>query len=81
MSPSLFILMAEVLGNNIKNKLRGGVWKGITIHLEMANLTHSQFEDDTLLFGVASVREAKVIKETLEAYARESGQHMNKGKS
>ncbi|XP_059067501.1 uncharacterized protein LOC131858319 [Cryptomeria japonica] len=73
--------MAEVLGNSIKNKLREGVWKRITIHPEMANLTHSQFADDTLLLGVVSIREVEAIKETLEEYARESGQHMNKEKS
>lgn len=43
--------------------------------------THQQFLDDTMLMGMASVREAKEIKKTLEAFKRASGLEVNKDKS
>ena len=50
-------------------------------HEGMQVQTHQQFVDDTMLMGLASVREAKGIKCMLEAFKRASGLEVNKGKS
>lgn len=44
-------------------------------------ISHLQSTYDTILFGEAKIREAKVIKETLEDYCESSGQQVNKNKS
>ncbi|XP_059076458.1 secreted RxLR effector protein 78-like [Cryptomeria japonica] len=62
LSPFLFVLMAEVLGRSIKYSVGQGAWKGISIKGYMGPMSHSQFADDTILFGEASEREALIIK-------------------
>lgn len=54
---------------------------GLSPHEGMQAQTHHQFLDDTMLMGMAFVREAKVIKQTLEAFKRASGLEVNKDKS
>ncbi|XP_057824708.1 secreted RxLR effector protein 78-like [Cryptomeria japonica] len=81
LSPFLFVLVAEVLRNNIKNCDRMGLWRGIIVHPQIEPIAHSQFADDILLFGVASMEEAITIKDTLDEYSTASGQFMNKEKS
>ncbi|XP_059073650.1 secreted RxLR effector protein 78-like [Cryptomeria japonica] len=79
--PFLFVLVAEVLSNNIKNRSRMGLWRGIRVHPQIEPITYSQFVDDTLFFGVASMEEVIAIKDTLDEYATASGHFMNKEKS
>ncbi|XP_059068290.1 uncharacterized protein LOC131858844 [Cryptomeria japonica] len=81
LSPFLFVLMVEVLGRHIKNKVGLGSWKGFLIHDRLPLISHSQFADDTIIFGVASEREALVIRKVLEDYETDSSQSMNKQKS
>ncbi|XP_059071290.1 uncharacterized protein LOC131864838 [Cryptomeria japonica] len=81
LSPSLCVLMAEVLGRLIKKRHSEGIWKGIKVHEQFEAITCSQFVDDAIIFGEASIQEAAVIKNTLEEYVLASGQVMNKGKS
>ncbi|GLJ44326.1 hypothetical protein SUGI_0927960 [Cryptomeria japonica] len=73
--------MAEVIGRSIKRKVGLGLWKGVSISDSLDPISHSQFADDTILFGEASVREAKVIQGVLEEYKKDSGQSMNRHKS
>ena len=42
---------------------------------------HQQFMDDTMLMGMASVREAKAIKNMMDTFKQASGLEINKGKS
>lgn len=81
LSPFLFVLMAKVHGRFIKFQKRLNRWRGISIHTNLEPISHSQFADDAILFGEASIREAKIIKEVLDIYERDSGQCMNKTKS
>ncbi|XP_059076648.1 secreted RxLR effector protein 78-like [Cryptomeria japonica] len=66
LSPSVFIIMAKVLGRLIQKKHLQGEWKGIRIHDQLNVITHSQFADDTVVFGEASFAESKCILETLD---------------
>ncbi|XP_059064740.1 uncharacterized protein LOC131856820 [Cryptomeria japonica] len=81
LSPSLFVLMNEVLGKLIQKRHVRGVWKGIRVHEQLDAITHSQLADDTMVFGEATLTEAKTIMETLHLYSESSGQIMNKEKS
>ena len=81
LSPFLFILLAEGLGRSLKAKIWEGLTTGLRPHEGMQVQTHQQFVDDTMLMGLASIREAKAIKCTLEAFKRASGLEVNKGKS
>ncbi|XP_059067089.1 uncharacterized protein LOC131858110 [Cryptomeria japonica] len=76
LSPFLFVLMAEMLDKQIKNKVDQGLWKGFSISERLSPVSHSQFTDDTILFGYASEREALVIGSVLEAYEKESSKKM-----
>ncbi|XP_059070603.1 uncharacterized protein LOC131860240 [Cryptomeria japonica] len=77
LSPALFALMAEVLSNLIKTKQSAKHWNGVRVHRLIEPFAHSQFVDDTILFGEATMKEAKGIKEVLDEYSKLSGQVMN----
>lgn len=47
----------------------------------MEPITHQQFIDDTMLFGLSSPFEAKTIKKILNSYTSISGQEINTMKS
>lgn len=81
LSPSLFFLMVESLGRNIKKNCMMGFCKGVGVHRDLEPISHSQFVDDTILFWEASDQEVVVIKETLDEYVEASSQIMNKNKS
>ena len=81
LSPFLFILLAEGLGRILKAQQRTGELKGLHPHNSQNSQTHQQFVDDTLLMGIASVREARVIKKTLEEFHQANDLDINKGKS
>ncbi|XP_059073157.1 uncharacterized protein LOC131873980 [Cryptomeria japonica] len=51
------------------------------VHNQLDAITHSQFADDTIIFGDASLVEDKNIMSTLNFYSEQSRQVMNKGKS
>lgn len=80
-SPFLFILMVEVLGQSISRNIFWGMWKGIEIARGVDSTTHSQFADDTCLFGVASMHEATVMKKVLDTYSWATRQEINWDKS
>lgn len=81
LSPFLFIILAEGLGRALKEKIQEGKISGLKPHEAMQAQTHQQFVDDTMLMAMASVREAKAIKQTLDAFKRESGLEVKKDKS
>lgn len=81
LSPFLFILLAEALSRAISNATSSGLWSSIRIDGLLPPQSHFLFADDTLLFGVASLREARVIKKIIYDYASFSGQSVNNHKS
>lgn len=72
LSPFLFIIMAEALGRMINQSRMEGQWRGINIANGMEAVTHTQFADGTLLFGEASLREARIMKCILDRYCKVS---------
>lgn len=73
MSPFLFIIMAKDLGRSISALQMEDRWKGIKVANGIKNSTHLQFADNTILFGEANIREAKIIKICLDDYYKASG--------
>ncbi|XP_059068593.1 uncharacterized protein LOC131859082 [Cryptomeria japonica] len=65
--------MAKILGRNVKSLVKKGFWKGAFIHNSIDPISHSQFADDTILFGEATEKEAMVIKKLLNDYEIGSG--------
>lgn len=55
--------------------------KGIKITSNMEPITHQQFVDDTMLFGLSNTTEAKTLKKILDSYTMISGQEINTSKS
>lgn len=81
LSPFLFILLAETFNWAIRAAKLGGLWKGIRIQNVPRSISHCLFANDTLLFGQASLGEARVIKGIIQNYASFSGQRVNVDKS
>ena len=81
LSTFLFILLAEGLGRSSKAQQRSGELKGLEPHNSQNPQTHQQFVGDTMLMGIASVREVRAIKKTLDEFKQASGLDINKGKS
>lgn len=81
LSPFLFIMLAKGLGRALKAKRQEGKLSGLRPYEGMQAQTHQQFVNDTMLMETTSVREAKAIKQTLEAFKRASRLEVNKDKS
>ena len=81
LSPVLFIIMAEAFSRTISHQHLLNKWKGALIAGTNISITHSFFADDTLLFGLSNVQEARQILHTLNLYSTVSGQIVNVQKS
>ncbi|CAN0907022.1 LINE-1 retrotransposable element ORF2 protein [Linum grandiflorum] len=80
-SPFLFIILTNTLSHLIQKGMEGGSLKGLRLNARCPTLTHVLFADDTILFGEASVAEARNIISTMEQYGRLTGQEINFHKS
>lgn len=81
LSSYLFILMAESFSCALDHKRRTGLITCIKYEDGVKNINHSQFADDTLLIGGASVIIARRFKALLDKYMRYSGGMINYLKS
>lgn len=75
--PFLFLTMAEAMSRYIRKLRVSKVWKGILVTDDTV-ISHSQFADDTVLFGEASLKEVEIIKSVIDLYAAASDQICNK---
>ncbi|XP_057846082.2 uncharacterized protein LOC131055615 [Cryptomeria japonica] len=73
--------MAEVLSRYISKLQEKAMRKGVSVHHDLESIKHSQFVDDTSLFGEETIWEVRVIKDSLEMYANVAGQQINDKKS
>eukprot|EP00253_Pinus_taeda_P016074 PITA_16074 len=73
LSPFLFILMMEGLGQSIKHVKERGSIKGIHLSKTGQALSHQQFVDDTMLQGVPTLKEAIAYKQILRDFAMATG--------
>ncbi|KAM6577644.1 hypothetical protein CsatB_029481 [Cannabis sativa] len=81
LSPALFIIAADVLSRLIMAKNEAGEIAGFKVKREGPAITHLMFADDIILFGKASVKEAKSFLKCFEDYCAWSGQAVNYQKS
>lgn len=75
------MLLVEAFSWAIRAARSAGLWRGISICEVPNSVSHWLFFDDTLLFGHASMSEAKVIKKIVMNYYAFSGQRVNTSKS
>ncbi|XP_059078037.1 uncharacterized protein LOC131876615 [Cryptomeria japonica] len=68
------VLINEALSKAISNATASGLWSGIRVDGLPSSHSHCLFADDTLMFGMASMREARVIKKIISDYAAFFGQ-------
>ena len=73
--------MAECLGRYIKHLNAQGSIHGLRPSSFSNASSHEQFVDNTILMGIAMVKEARSFKNTLNLYIKSSGQLINWEKS
>eukprot|EP00253_Pinus_taeda_P012543 PITA_12543 len=81
LSPFLFILMMEGLGQSIKHGRVTGRIQGLQLTENGHVLTHQKFVDDTMLQGIPTVKEALAYKQILDDFAKAIGMEVNLTKS
>eukprot|EP01018_Ginkgo_biloba_P019731 Gb_09004 [translate_table: standard] len=81
MSPSLFIIVAETLGRLLGERAERGLIEGAEVTSSYKWLTHTQFVDDTILMGAATMENAKAFKRILDLFLSASGGKVNETKS
>eukprot|EP00253_Pinus_taeda_P018901 PITA_18901 len=81
LSPFLFILMMEGLGQYIKHAKEVGNIKGLQLSENGQALTYQQFVDNTILYGIPMVKEALAYKHILSYFAMATGMEVNLSKS
>ncbi|XP_060200453.1 uncharacterized protein LOC132628704 [Lycium barbarum] len=73
LSPTLFILSAEVLTMALNAVFDDQAFKGHGMPKWSANLNHLAFSDDTIVFASAYAKSMELIMDTLKAYEEISG--------
>jgi hypothetical protein len=73
LSPLLYILMAEHLSRRLEHERKIGNIPGLIIVRGVKKINHSQFVDDTLLLGGASIVITVCFKEVLDQFTEASG--------
>lgn len=81
LSPYLFVLCMEILGQRIAQIVEKKHWKLWQLGRGGLRLSHLFFVDDLLLLGEASVAQATVIYDILQIFCKEFGHRVNNGKS
>uniref|UniRef100_A0A803PAB5 Reverse transcriptase domain-containing protein n=1 Tax=Cannabis sativa TaxID=3483 RepID=A0A803PAB5_CANSA len=74
LSPSLFILAAKTLSRLLIDKENNGLIKGFKLARNRATLNHLMFVDDIVLFGQASLREARSFLDCLASWDEKNEQ-------
>src|SRR5438128_8880 len=75
--PFLFLLAAEGLSCLLKSRSESSSLQGVKVVPTAPAVNHLLFTDDSLLFIKANVLSAQEARDTLDAYCRASGQHLN----
>ncbi|CAN1127155.1 Putative ribonuclease H protein At1g65750 [Linum perenne] len=65
----------------IRSAVEFGYWKTVSLVKNGIPLSHCFFADDLVLFGEASVEQARVISDILDRFCGASGQSVSKNKS
>ncbi|KAA3470829.1 reverse transcriptase [Gossypium australe] len=81
LSPFLFLICSEGLSTLMRSAMRNGLVKGAKACRRGPEISHLLFTDDCILFGEATEKGAKVVKDILKEYESCSGQCVNFNKS
>ncbi|CAL2228907.1 unnamed protein product [Prunus armeniaca] len=80
-SPYIFVLCMEKLSHIINDHVSSGTWKSVKVARNGPAISHLFFADDLILFGEASIHQAKLMKHCLDLFCGASGQQVNFDKS
>lgn len=81
LSPSLFIIGAEVLSRSLNKLLYTQNLSPFHVPHSCEPITHLAYADDVLLFTAADTRSLRLMKQTVRKYENLSGQFVNNSKS
>lgn len=81
LSPSLFILSAELLSQMLNSLQNNARHQGFYMSIHGPQINHLTFVDDTILFCNGSKRSIREVMDILKEYELISGQLINKNKS
>lgn len=79
--PYLFVLCLERLGQWITRKVEEDTWKPLRASRGGPCVSHLFFADDLILFGAATIEQARCMKKGLEDFFQASGQKVSFSKS
>jgi len=78
LSPLIFILCADVIGDLVKSKEAWGFVKGVKYKGMEDNLTHSLFADDLLITKSVTNNEVEAWVDILDSFSKVNGLVINK---
>ncbi|KAA3460126.1 reverse transcriptase [Gossypium australe] len=81
LSPYLFVLCMEWLGNCIRHEMGKGRWQPIRLARSGPDLSHLFFADDLVIFGKAEMSQAQTLKDILRRFCNLSGHRISSRKS
>ena len=81
LSPYLYLICVEGLSAMLHQASHRKAIKGVAASARGPRISHLFFVDDSLVFGRASVSEAKEIQRLLKVYELSSGQQLNSNKT
>ncbi|KAA3471573.1 LINE-1 reverse transcriptase isogeny [Gossypium australe] len=81
LSPYLFVLSMEWLGNYFRHEMRTGRWHPIRLSRSGPDISHLFFADDLVIFGKAEMGQAQVLKDILRRFCELSGHRISSRKS
>lgn len=81
LSPYLFVLCMEVLGQSISAAVASGVWKSVCTAPRGPGISHLFFVGDLILCGEASFSQAKTMEHLLASFCGLSDQRVSRPKS
>lgn len=80
-SPLIFVLCIERLSQLISSKVVCGEWRGMKLSKDGPTISHLLLADDMVLFGEATIQQAKIMKHCSDGFCTKSGQRVNYQKS
>lgn len=81
LSPYIYVICMERLTQTIEKAVQLGAWKAVKASRRGPQLSNLAFADDLILFGEASLDQAKIIMACLDQFCSMSGSKVSNAKS